>query len=40
VLGGLHYAFLANFVTDGAIVLVTYWFYRQAKYELAFPSAS
>ena len=35
-----HYAFLANFVTDGAIVLITYWFYRQAKSELVYPAAS
>ena len=32
------YPFLANFVVDGAIVLITYWFYRAAKSELAFPA--
>ena len=37
VLGGLAYPFLANFVVDGAIFLVTYWFYRMARSELAFP---
>jgi len=34
VFGGFAYAFLANFVVDGAIVLVTYWFYRAARSEL------
>jgi hypothetical protein len=34
VFGGLPYAFLANFVVDGVIVLVTYWFYRGARGEL------
>lgn len=34
VLGGFAYAFLANFVVDGAIVLITYWFYRAARSEL------
>jgi hypothetical protein len=35
VAGGFPYAFLANFVVDGAIVLITYWFYRAARTELA-----
>jgi hypothetical protein len=34
VFGGFPYAFLANFVVDGAIALITYWFYRAAKREL------
>ena len=38
VLGGFAYAFLANFVVDGAIVLITYWFYRAARPELAYPA--
>ncbi len=38
VFGGFPYAFLANFAVDGAIVLVTYWFYRAAKAELVFPA--
>jgi len=37
VLGGLAYPFLANFIVDGAIFLITYWFYRMARLELAFP---
>jgi hypothetical protein len=36
--GGFPYAFLANFVVDGAIVLITYWFYRAARMELAYPA--
>ena len=32
--GGFPYAFLANFVVDGAIFLITYWFYRAARAEL------
>ena len=32
--GGFPYAFLANFVVDGAIVLITWWFYRAARSEL------
>jgi hypothetical protein len=32
--GGFPYAFLANFVVDGAIVLITWWFYRAARAEL------
>jgi hypothetical protein len=36
--GGFAYPFLANFVVDGAIVLITYWFYRAAKAELVFPA--
>ncbi len=35
--GGFPYAFLANFVVDGAIVLITYWFYRAARSELVYP---
>lgn len=35
LLGGFAYPFLANFVVDGAIVLITYWFYRAARSELA-----
>jgi hypothetical protein len=38
LLGGFAYPFLANFVVDGAIVLVTYWFYRAARTELVFPA--
>jgi hypothetical protein len=34
LLGGFAYPFLANFVVDGAIVLITYWFYRAARAEL------
>src|SRR2546427_8100383 len=40
LLGGFAYAFLANFIIDGAIVLLTYWFYRAARSELVFPSSS
>jgi hypothetical protein len=36
--GGFPYAFLANFVVDGAIVLITYWFYRAARAELVYPT--
>jgi hypothetical protein len=36
--GGFPYAFLANFIVDGAIALITYWFYRGARSELAFPT--
>ncbi len=36
--GGFPYAFLANFLVDGAIVLITYWFYRTARSELVFPA--
>ena len=36
--GGFAYPFLANFVVDGAIVLITYWFYRAARSELVFPA--
>lgn len=36
--GGFPYAFLANFVVDGAIALITLWFYRAARQELAYPS--
>ena len=38
VVGGFPYAFLANFITDGAIVLITLWFYRSARAELAYPT--
>jgi hypothetical protein len=34
LLAGFAYPFLANFVVDGAIVLITYWFYRAARPEL------
>jgi hypothetical protein len=36
--GGFPYPFLANFVVDGLIVLITYWFYRAAHQELLFPA--
>ncbi len=36
--GGFAYPFLANFVLDGAIVLITFWFYRAARAELVFPA--
>jgi hypothetical protein len=36
--GGFAYPFLANFVVDGAIVLITLWFYRAARAELVFPA--
>jgi hypothetical protein len=36
--GGFAYPFLANFVVDGAIALITFWFYGAAKAELAFPA--
>jgi hypothetical protein len=35
--GGFPYAFLANFVVDGVIALVTFWFYRAARRELVYP---
>jgi hypothetical protein len=38
VLAGFAYPFLANFVVDGAIVIITYWFYRAARPELVFPA--
>jgi hypothetical protein len=38
LLGGFAYPFLANFVVDGAIVLITYWLYRAARSELVFPT--
>jgi hypothetical protein len=40
LLGGFSYAFLANFVVDGAIVLITLWFYRAARAELLYPGLS
>jgi len=36
--GGFAYPFLANFVVDGAIVLITFWFYRAARAELVYPT--
>lgn len=36
-LGGFAYPFLANFVVDGAIAVITYWFYRSARRELVYP---
>jgi len=36
--GGFAYPFLANFLLDGAIVLITFWFYRAARAELVFPA--
>jgi hypothetical protein len=38
VLAGFAYPFLANFAVDGAIVLITYWFYRAARAELVYPT--
>jgi hypothetical protein len=38
LLGGFAYPFLANFVLDGAIFLITYWLYRSARPELVFPA--
>jgi len=38
--GGFAYPFLANFIVDGAIVLITFWFYRAARAELVFPPNS
>jgi hypothetical protein len=38
VLAGFAYPFLANFVVDGAIVIITFWFYRAARPELVFPA--
>jgi hypothetical protein len=38
VFGGFPYPFLANFIVDGLIVLITFWFYRAARSELAFPA--
>ncbi len=34
VFGGFPYAFLANFVVDGGIALLTFGFYRAARREL------
>lgn len=36
LLGGFAYPFLANFVVDGVIFVITYWLYRAAKPELVF----
>jgi hypothetical protein len=38
LLGGFAYPFLANFVVDGAICLITYWLYRSARSELVYPA--
>jgi hypothetical protein len=38
LLGGFAYPFLANFVVDAVIFLVTYWLYRAARSELVFPT--
>lgn len=38
LLGGLAYAFLVNFIVDGAIALITFWFYRAARPELDYPA--
>ena len=38
LLGGFAYPFLANFVVDGAIFLITLWLYRAARAELVFPA--
>jgi hypothetical protein len=38
LLAGFVYPFLANFAVDGAIVLITYWFYRAARKELVYPA--
>jgi hypothetical protein len=38
LLGGFAYPFLANFVLDGAIFLITFWLYRAARSELVFPA--
>ncbi|TAN35091.1 hypothetical protein EPN29_00240 [bacterium] len=38
VSGGFPYAFLANFAVDGAILLITFWFYRAARLELVHPA--
>jgi hypothetical protein len=35
--GGFPYAFLANFAVDGALALITFWYYRAARRELAYP---
>ena len=34
VFGGFPYAFLANFIVDGLIFVITFWFYRAARAEL------
>jgi hypothetical protein len=39
LVGGFAYPFLANFVVDGAIVLITYWLYRAARPELVYPAS-
>jgi hypothetical protein len=36
--GGFPYALLANFVVDGLITLITFWFYRAARKELVIPA--
>ncbi|MEO8744329.1 MAG: hypothetical protein ABI401_05820 [Candidatus Dormibacter sp.] len=40
VFGGFSYAFLANFVVDGVIALITLWFYRAARRELVYPNSA
>jgi hypothetical protein len=35
---GFAYPFLANFLVDGAIVLITFGFYHAARAELVFPT--
>lgn len=37
LLAGFAYPFLANFVLDGAIVIITYWLYRAARAEFLYP---
>ena len=34
VFGGFPYAFLANFIVDGLIFVITFWFYSAARAEL------
>jgi hypothetical protein len=36
LLGGFAYPFLANFVVDGIIFVITYWLYRAARPDLVF----
>ena len=36
LLGGFAYPFLANFVVDGVIFVITYWLYRAARPDLVF----
>ena len=39
LLGGFAYPFLANFVVDGVIFVITYWLYRAARPDLVFAAA-